>query len=474
MAKQKKSAPSGKGTTGAGRGNAPAGRPAVRRGATPAEPARDTRDAQVPKRAAGGVPPPEAFDHVKRLPPPNLSGQRAPQQQAVGAEGKGGKKRRGKAVPMPQDPVAASRAATGGKRPPRAVNPARKRRRRRLAAAVACIALIGGGVWLCFNMLFKIEQFELQGESRYNVEQIAAAFGHDVGDNMYGYVKSSAEDRIMRQLPYIETITVRRRLPGTVIFQVTPAEEAYTLEYGGVFAVLSPARKVLRLTAERPAGLVELFGLEHLRLETGQPLALAAEGSDPLALLAAQLDTAGISNPAQEPESEPDTGNTDGDDTSDVSDSDTPVSDDAVPATAGDGLAGEDDDSRPGSDAGQSAEQGQATSDAGMTEKERATAAYQKAEERLQTLNTLLAALQTAGFDRVDWVDVRDVLDLKFRWDNRVTVRLGPKGGMDSKLQAALVLLTDTTQQGLIAEGDRGVLDMGLYLSTGRSYFMAE
>ena len=99
--------------------------------------------------------------------------------------------------------------------------------------------------------------------------------------------------------------------------------------------------------------------------------------------------------------------------------------------------------------------------------------AYEEERENYAELAAAGGQSSSSGRDEIDWVDVGDPLHLKFRWQGRVTVLLGPKTGLDEKMKTVVVLLTDTTQD-LISATDRGTLDMTYYLSNGQSYFRPE
>lgn len=393
----------------------------------PQKPAAATPTQQ--RRASGGVPPLDAFDNLHRLPPPlsmqeELGAEEPPQ--APAAKRKGAKGPRKKAAPKKEatpgqagrPPAAAKRQAEGQpERPPKpqkAVNPARRRRRRQIATLLAVIVLIAAGVWFSVSVLFKIDKFEIQGECPYTLQELEAVFGHAPGDNMYGFSVQNAEERMEQNLPYIEQVVIRRRLPSTIIFRVTPAVETFYIPYAGGFAILSDSRKVLAEVTEEPTHLTRIDGLSGLVVVPGQPLALSEEAKKEAASLAAQQSSAAQSDP---------------------------------------------EDSSAASDEGGEVEVPQV--------------AVATAGECYDVLLLLLDELATSGLTDIDWIDVSDPLNIQFSWEGRVTVKMGPKGGLAEKMRTTVVLLTDV-EQGLVLPGDRGVLDMTYYLDTGRAYFAPE
>ncbi|MDL2219364.1 FtsQ-type POTRA domain-containing protein [Ruminococcaceae bacterium OttesenSCG-928-O06] len=405
-------------------------------------------------RGSRGVPPLDAFDHVKRLPPPNLPGPGRQTVQFPGPEEEAPKQKRKKGGQgAEQQP---GQEPPKRKTPQKPVNPVRRRRRRRIAAALFLVVLVGLGTWLTVSLLFKIEKFEMEGESPYTVEEIAAAFGPAVGDAMYGFTANTAEERIEEALPYIESVSVRRRLPSTILFRVQVAQEKYYLPWENVFVVLSSQRKVLRTTAEEPQNLTRIDGLSGLAVEVGRPLGITQ----------AALDAATASLPADASQSTSasatglgplppvsvgeDVSATTADGSSDASGATTDDSDGSLPQSR-------DTSSDTGGDASQPAGPVPVA----------ATAA-----ESFEVLDVLLTQLDASSLTEIDWVNVADPLELSFRWQGRITVKLGPKGGIEEKMATVAMFLTDPDQG--LNTAERGTVDMSYYLSTGRFYYAPE
>lgn len=121
--------------------------------------------------------------------------------------------------------------------------------------------MIGVGVYVSVTLLFKIGKYELQGECGYTLEEIVQAFGHEQGENIFSFSAGEEEARLAQTLPYLESVRIRRRLPDTVVFIVTPAKETYSIPVAEGAAVLSEGLRILRIAAEAPAELCRLEGL---------------------------------------------------------------------------------------------------------------------------------------------------------------------------------------------------------------------
>lgn len=91
------------------------------------------------------------------------------------------------------------------------------------------------------------------------------------------------------------------------------------------------------------------------------------------------------------------------------------------------------------------------------------------------TLTELMENLQINGlFDGTTALDVQDLSDIEFTYQNRVVVRLGSETNLPYKLRLAAAALADP-EKGL-ADSDRGVLDISTQQSNGdiRAYFASE
>ncbi len=331
------------------------------------------------------------------------------------------------------------------------MNPARRRRRRRLATLVVVVLLIALGAWFSITVLFKINNYEVQGQGLpYSKEEIVGAFGHAVGDNLFGFSVQSAKERLESTLPYIEKADIRRMPPSTVQFRLTVAQEVYAVPWEGAFAILNGTGKVLRLAGEVPADIVRINGLTGLLVEPGHPITLNEAAAKAAASLRAGPSAS--------------TGGSEEDSSESASDSGLAGASYAA-ASAGSGVSG--DESTAVGDASNSA----AGDDSGTAGDGSADPGPEMlAAESFEVLWLLLDELEKSGLQGVTWLDVGDPLELAFGWENRITVKLGAQSGLAEKIAALGELLADPSAIGAQA---KGTLDLSLFATTGR-VFLAE
>lgn len=276
------------------------------------QPQRQSARQQPASRSSGGVPPLDAFDHVRRLPPPNLPSQpgynpnqmpyqeqaRQPQPEQTTQQNK--EKKSSKAGPQGSNKrkktgASASQANASAPKRSKPLTPARIRRNRRIAGVIAIILLIAGGIAFSVGVLFKINNFKIEGDTTYTLEELQIAFGHSVGDNLFGFSAGQTAERMEQTLPYIEKLTIKRQLPSTIVFKVQQAEETYILQTANGYAILSASRKVLRISDTAVEGLTTIIGADDVIATPGLPLQIPdSEAQANMEALISSLQTRGI------------------------------------------------------------------------------------------------------------------------------------------------------------------------------------
>ena len=99
----------------------------------------------------------------------------------------------------------------------------RKRNRGRFGPLFKLLCLVAVGVALTMGatVFFRVESVVISGNERYSQEEIIAASGIQVGDNLYGLNKVRIDQNIRTSLPYIGDLTINRALPNTIVITVT-------------------------------------------------------------------------------------------------------------------------------------------------------------------------------------------------------------------------------------------------------------
>ena len=111
---------------------------------------------------------------------------------------------------------------------PRYSHRSRTRRRNRgrfgplfkLLCAVAVVVALTVGA----TVFFRVETVSVTGNQRYTEEEIVAASGIQLGDNLYSLNKVRIDRNLRTALPYIGELTINRALPSTIVITVTEWE----------------------------------------------------------------------------------------------------------------------------------------------------------------------------------------------------------------------------------------------------------
>ena len=112
------------------------------------------------------------------------------------------------------------------------------RRRMGLLFKLLCGAALGAALTVGATVFFQVETIAVVGSSRYTSEEVIAASGVAVGDNLFRMSKTQVSQRIRQQLPYIGDVSVQRGLPSTLTFTVKEWAAAARVE---VYADPEPA-----------------------------------------------------------------------------------------------------------------------------------------------------------------------------------------------------------------------------------------
>lgn len=138
----------------------------------------------------------------------------------------------------------------------------KNRRRRRRATTIVVLLFIIVGVVLSMTVFFRVDNIEVRGSlMQYTKQEIVKASGITEGMNLFRFSAKDREKEIWSKLPYIETVEIRRSLPGTVIIEVTESTGLLAVRYSGGCVVMSPSLKILEITSVPPVGAIEVTGL---------------------------------------------------------------------------------------------------------------------------------------------------------------------------------------------------------------------
>ncbi len=131
---------------------------------------------------------------------------------------------------------------------------------------VACVSIY----MFLSSEIFDIDRVAVENNKYYTVEQIKAKAGVKIGQNIFRFRTGELKKLLLKD-PYFENVTIKRKLPATIIINVQERKEAAVLGYKNGFAVLDKNGLVLRLTKDAPK-VTEVVGLNVISAKAGKPL----------------------------------------------------------------------------------------------------------------------------------------------------------------------------------------------------------
>ncbi|MGN0675503.1 MAG: cell division protein FtsQ/DivIB [Oscillospiraceae bacterium] len=140
----------------------------------------------------------------------------------------------------------------------------RNRHKRNMSLHYSMIAFIVLVIFaiLSVTVFFNVETIEIVGSSIYSADEIISASGIEGGDNMIRKNMSKAEKDIAKELTYIETAEINRKLPSSVEIVVTPCIETASLQSEEGFIIVSESGKILRYANEPVENTLVFYGAE--------------------------------------------------------------------------------------------------------------------------------------------------------------------------------------------------------------------
>lgn len=142
-------------------------------------------------------------------------------------------------------------------------------------------------------MFFRVDLVVAEGNARYSDSELIAASGIRQGDNLVLLNKYGVKQAVFAELPYIETISIQRKYPDTIVLSVTECAAAAALPGGdGMWWLISEQGKLLDASLEAPTDCTIVTGCTLVSPASGAQAALSEEESYKLEYLRAFLQAA--------------------------------------------------------------------------------------------------------------------------------------------------------------------------------------
>lgn len=150
--------------------------------------------------------------------------------------------------------------------------PRRRKRRRKSGVGKAILFFtvllaLAVGVVLSLTVFFKIKSIDVYGESIYPSSDITEAGKIKLDSNLIRLDSKSVSSRISTVLPYVDSVTVKKKIPNTVELYITPVKVAGYVKSTGGYDIVSTSGKVLEKGVDKPVDACEIIGIETSETE---------------------------------------------------------------------------------------------------------------------------------------------------------------------------------------------------------------
>ncbi len=151
--------------------------------------------------------------------------------------------------------------------------------KRRLLIVLALLGMVFVTVFLAESLLLRVTEVKVTGDQIYAEEDIKKLCGFKEGDNLLLIPASDREEKLESQLPYISKAKITRKIPGTVVIEITASRGVCSMESGGAWWVIDGTGKVLETCPGPKEGLMQVLGVTAQSARTGEKLVLEGEES---------------------------------------------------------------------------------------------------------------------------------------------------------------------------------------------------
>ena len=150
----------------------------------------------------------------------------------------------------------------------------RKRKAKKVALLTALFTIVMSvGIVLVLTIFFKIHTVTIKGDRVYSDKEIILNSGIETGENLFKINEEKLNERLSKTLPYIQSVTLERQLPDTLIVTVKATREVAAFQYGAGFILVNAEGKVL----DRDASMLR----DNVAVVNGAVLKGAPEGIQP-------------------------------------------------------------------------------------------------------------------------------------------------------------------------------------------------
>lgn len=137
-----------------------------------------------------------------------------------------------------------------------------------LASVIAVVLALLFGM----SIFFKVDTVTVAGAVKYTQWDVRQASGVQTGENLLTLSEAKLSSNIRSRLPYVDTVRIGIKLPGTVKIEITELDVVYAVEcQDGAWALIrADGCAVEKITAADAEGYTKIQGIKVEAPEIGQ------------------------------------------------------------------------------------------------------------------------------------------------------------------------------------------------------------
>ena len=154
--------------------------------------------------------------------------------------------------------------------------PSKPFNRKKLLLQLGIIAAVVAAMMFTLSLFFKVDTITVSGNKNYSVEDVAAASGIQKGDGLLSVNSARVGGKIITKLPYVSSVRIGIKLPGTVNIEITELDVVYSIadDADVWWLMTSGGRLVERVDAAKASEHTKILGVNLSGPSVGQQAAV--------------------------------------------------------------------------------------------------------------------------------------------------------------------------------------------------------
>ncbi len=142
-----------------------------------------------------------------------------------------------------------------------------------LSFIVICAALVFG-----MSVFFRVSNIEVSGADHYTESEIVEASGVKVGDNLMFVNREAVQNRLSTELIYIGTVKVSRKLPNTVVIDVSESGTVASVNTdSGIWLIDKNCKLLEKFDTADTTTYIQISGISGVKPQKGSLMSVSQE-----------------------------------------------------------------------------------------------------------------------------------------------------------------------------------------------------